>query len=132
MKFFIATLLASFVSTIKGTTSSVIEARWKMDEPVISYDPTLNLFTADFPTASTQNVVDTGMDHIFFGYDCQNDGTGNYEEYRVPAGITSPDGGALAMTMDGPGGKPQLKFRIDTLILANDDNIYSTTTTPPF
>lgn len=131
MKLLIATLLASFVSTIQGDIS-ILEARWKMDEPVISYDPTFNLFTADFPTASKDNVLGTGMNHIFFDYDCADDGTEGFDEYKIPAGITAPDGvSAPVMTLNGDG-RPQLKFRINTLILANNDKIYSTVTTDPF
>ena len=131
MKFLIATLLASFVSTIQGDMS-ILEARWKMDEPVISYNSDSNLFTADFPTASKDNVLGTGMNHIFFDYDCADDGTEGFDEYKIPAGITAPDGvSAPVMTLNGDG-RPQLKFRINPQILANNDKIYSTVTTDPF
>lgn len=65
------------------------------------------------------------MAEEFFDFNCQDDGSETYDEYIIPAGITGPDGSSPPeMTMNGPGGTPQLIFKLDTQILANDVKIY--------
>lgn len=124
MKFFFAALfLASIAFTVQGNQEPTsLEARWKMDEPEFTYDAERNLFTLDFPTASALNVAGTGMDEIFYDFNCQDDGSPGFVGYEIPAAnrFSVP-----ALTTTGPDGKPRLVFRIDTETLANDDNIYT-------
>jgi choice-of-anchor A domain-containing protein len=131
MKIFITALLASVASTVRGRQldAAALEARWNMDEPTITYDPVNNLFTLDFLTASDANVEGTGMAEEFYDVNCKDDGSGTYTEYIIPSGITGPDGSSPpVMTMDAVGDLPQLKFTIDTQVLANDANIYEIVT----
>jgi hypothetical protein len=131
MKLLFTALLASAFSVVQGRQreldAAALEARWNMDEPTITYDAASNEFTLDFPTASASNVVTTGMAEEFYDVNCKDDGSVGFVEYIIPAGISAPAGGAPTMTMDGGtviDPRPQLKFVIDTQVLANDPNIY--------
>jgi len=133
MKFFVSALLALSASAVQGRElqAAALEARWNMDEPLITYDAVTNLFTLDFPTASASNTA-AGMAEEFYDVNCKDDGSGAYTEYIIPAGITDGDGSsAAAMDMDGgipADPRPQLDFMIDTQVLANDANIYTLVT----
>lgn len=135
MKFFFTALLASAAS-VQGrgrelNAADILEARWNMDEPGITYDAATNTFTLDFPTASDSNTA-AGMQEEFYDVNCKDDGSVGFVEYIIPSGITDGDGtSAPAMDMDGTFGgldRPQLDFMIDTQILANDANIYTLVT----
>jgi len=132
MKLLFTALLASAAfSVVQGKqrelSAAALEARWFMEEPTITYDAASNEFTLDFPSASNLNVAGTGMAEEFYDVNCKDDGSNSYTEYIIPAGISAPAGGAPTMTMDGGtviDPRPQLKFVIDTQVLANDANIY--------
>ena len=122
---FAALFLASIAFPVQGLNPDALVARWQMDTPVHTYDPVTNLFTLNFPTASTDNVVGTGMEATFYAFNCQDDGTAGFDEYEIPSGILATDGTSATLTMNGPNDTPQLEFRIDTQILANDQRIYT-------
>ncbi len=105
--------------------SMALHARWFMHHPEITYDSAANEFTLDFPMSSTEIDASLGMmEEEFYDINCKDDGSG-FEEYIITSGITGPDGISPAKLLNGPDGKPQLKFKINTQILANDSKIYA-------
>ena len=132
MQLFLAILLASIALTastaIEGReldAASDLYDRWFMEEPEIAYDPINNLFTLSFnTTSSANNATLGGLEEEFYDYNCRDDGSG-FVEYVIPSGITGPDGVSPPTMINGPDGFPQLIFKINTTILANDPNIYT-------
>jgi hypothetical protein len=135
MKIFIVALLATTASTAHGrklNAADLLEARWKMEEPGITYNAADNLFTLDFNTASEANT-NAGMTEQFYDINCQDDGTNSYVEYEITSGIMNAAGTGLPEMVMTPGegvigATPELKFKIDTQILANDPKIYTVIT----
>ena len=130
--FFVA--LAPICSAVQETAEErkqreldamALHARWFMHHPNISYDSNANEFTLDFPMSSNEMDASLGMlEEEFYDFNCKDDGSG-FDEYVIPAGITGPDGVSPAKMVNGPDGKPQLIFKVDTQILANDAKIYT-------
>lgn len=129
MKFFFVYLLGLGASgAVQGRNLDAAEdlrVRWHMDEPNITYFSDNNTFVLDFPTASVLNNASLGgMEEEFYDINCRDDGSG-FVEYVIPEGITAPDGLSPPAMQNGPDGKPQLQFVINTTVLANDPNIFT-------
>lgn len=127
MKLFSAAILASAAATAMGQmTPAQLETRWDMDEPNITYSSSENKFTLDFLTASPNNTLYTGLQEEFYDVNCKDDGSG-FPEIVVDDLFFNPDPakpGRPQMTLNGPGGVPQLEFIVDTQGLANNPYIY--------
>ena len=125
MKLFSAALLTSLTSSVLGQDAAqVLLDRWNMDEPVINYFSDENKFVLDFPTASTENDMDGGMQEEFYDVNCKDDGSG-FDERVLPSGqVTAPTGGRPVMTKDPVTFKPKLEFVVDTQALANNQYVY--------
>ena len=111
----------------KLDTANALREKWLMHHPRISYESAADTFTLDFFMSSTEMNASLGMlEEEFYDYNCKNDGSG-FDEYIIPAGgLTNPDtGGRPEMTNNVVDGKPQLKFKVQTAILANDTKLYT-------
>lgn len=93
MKLFSAALLASLTSSVLGDATQVLLDRWNMDEPEIDYFTDDNKLVLDFPTASTVNAMDGGMQEEFYDVNCKDDGSGFDERVLPPGQVTAPSGG---------------------------------------
>lgn len=119
-----------------SATASLLELRWRMDEPKIAYDSDTDIFTLDFYTSSPDNQPGTGMGHVFYDDRCMYAGESGRlptEEYEVPlwaagGGISNPsDTGDPLLTDTGDGGRPQLKFKLDHAVLASNTMLFTMT-----
>lgn len=125
MKLLSAALLASFASYGQArelqTAAQMLEARWNMDEPNITYNSSNNLFILEFNTTSALNDVVAGMNEEFYNTNCKDDGSG-FTEFILPDG-----------TVFDPvtNGRPrwnsydEIRFQVDTQLMATLNETYS-------
>lgn len=130
MKFFAATLLASFatVSARQLDAAEELRQKWNMDEPIISYTSDTNTFYLDFNTTNStggwmQNH--TNVQEEFYDQNCKDDGSG-FVEYVIPAGLYDPGTTTRPwMKVNSTSETAYLDFQVNTTELANDPKIYA-------
>jgi len=125
MKFFFPTLLATIACTTQGRKLEDLETRWFLDTPDIDYVSADNQFQLDFLSASSTNT-NANMQEYFYDRNCKVAAPGTSAE--ITDGITLPDSGLNMVADTNSDLRPQLKFVLVPLTLANNPLIYDVVT----
>lgn len=133
MKLFLSTLMASiaFTQARNLQVGSDLETRWALENPLTQYVAAENKFTMTYNEASSANTAGN-LKAAFFDGNCQDpvaDGEGvTPTQFKLieNMGITAVGGTALPVPImnTAADAKPVLEFEVDTLTLANTDEIY--------
>lgn len=136
MKFLLSSILALAATGVHGQaatnnpnpnigSSTDLENAWKMDEPIIAFTPTSNVFVLTYNTTSAGSSFDSNL-HInedFYDKNCKDDdGNG---EYRIGSGIYAPNTTDFPQaTQNSNNGYITLEFEIVPEILNKPGNLY--------
>ena len=133
MKLFLSTLMASiaFTQARNLQVGSDLETRWALENPLTQYVAAENKFTMTYNEASSANTAGN-LKAAFFDGNCQDPvadaGGVTPTQFRLleNMGITAVGGTALPVPImnTAADAKPVLEFEVDTLTLANTDEIY--------
>jgi len=123
MKLFSAAIFAASAALGRAesrqlvSAAQLLETRWDMSEPNITYNGTNNLFILEFNTTSTLNNITVGMNEEFYNTNCKDDGSG-FTEFVLPTGVIYDP-----VTKGRPrwSSYNEIQFEVDTQLMATLD-----------
>lgn len=127
MKLFSAAIFAASAALGRAesrelqSAAQLLETRWDMSEPNITYNGTNNLFILEFNTTSNQNNINDGMNEEFYNTNCKDDGSG-FTEFVLPTGVIYDP-----VTKGRPrwSSYNEIQFEVDTQFMATLNESFS-------